>query len=361
MFDLRQRNHFKGLAFTELLIVIVTIATAVGLILPEAQMSREDNNEQAGHEAVRRMGIAFAAYEAEHGRFPRRVNQDNGFWGAIGKENHLSFSGANDEFFMGLGYKFTYIVTAKGKSDRGNANSENEFTLVATPISPGLTASKTHSIDPESIASDDAGETVVKITTETTPGSDVNRELALAAVRECGKSLILDLLLDPGSTVDSKSLKSSLRDEAEVKQAFNELDSDNDGTVTFCEILEVKDQRLETLKKCIIEQLHLGVRGEQLKELPGVSFQELKGDPAELFSFTEVRTSSLIAIENQGLANSAIGSLDAAEKAELRQALKVRDKILSAFQAKISAQSGKKIPEDSAELLHELGEILKSK
>ena len=342
-------RRFRGLVLFELLVTIASIAVVVGILLPANQKKRESANRSECHSIVRQLGIALATYEADMGRYPRLMATGNltgsSFWELHAEKLGLRF-GPGDETLIGAGYEFSY-----------NGGSKF-FELVATPVAPGLTASTTQSIDDRSVFFD-RDRILVKVREEPTPGADENRDLALAAIRDCGKASVALLLLEDGTADDANLVKFFVRDETEA--VFKDLDSNKDRTVTFVEILGKHNDRLPAqLLACITDQLQIGAGVEQIEDIPGVLLQDLAGNPADLFSFQEVCDSTIIATQRAGVAGASCKKLDAAESAELRGKFKTRNNILSAYQSLVSAQSGKAIPDHLADELMMLAEILKS-
>ena len=345
MIQHRPKTRVKGVALFELLIAISTVAVVVMGLLPANQKARESANSAACQSTMRRLGVAFASYATDFRRYPRRIASGDPFWEAQAGKLGLHF-GPNGDTLIGTGYEFSY---AGGKAI---------FDLTAIPAAPGLTASTTQSIDERAVVVD-SGVIHVEVTEVPTPGADGNRDRAFGVIRECGKATVAQLLLKHGSAEEAVLVKPFVRGESAA--AFRDLDSDGDGLVTFVEIFQGKNKQVsEQLLSCIARQLQLGAGGERVKDLPGVTLRDLAGNPEDLFSFDEVCHSSVIATDKVGVALASCRKLDAAGNAESRGKFKTRNNILRSYQSLVSAQGGKAIAEDLADVLVVLAQILKS-
>ena len=348
--QLNSTYRHRGAVALSLLIAVATIAVVASVLLPASQTARESANEAQCQRILKQVGLALATYESDMGRFPRRPSKASttggAFWEVQTEKLGLSFR-PNDEKLIGGGYEFFYAADSKS------------FELVAVPAAPGLTASLTLSIDDQSLLSGSDGVRVL-VQESPTPGADENRELALSAIRDCGKAAVAQLLLEDGTEEDARCVTSFVKDETAA--VFKSLDSDGDGSVTLAELFgQEKSPLPEKLLACILSELQLGAGGERIESLPGVVLSDLTREPADLFSYEEVRDSTTLGVQKRGIANAACKKLDAAEEAEWRGNYRTRDNILSAYQSLVSAQRGKAITNRWADELLVLAEILKSK
>ncbi len=235
----------SSLAFTliEMLLAIAIISVLVGVMLPAVQKVREEVNRKKAVLHLKQIATAEHAYFNAHQMYSDSLD-------ALG----LSTQFPND---TSDGYSFS-ITFPNGNPLR--------FRILSIPKAPGLTGSVNCSMDA-------AG----NLSTGPTPGASAARSQAFANIR-MEAALVLGGLVSqiPNSFAQ---VASTLGSATTVAKVFDQLDANHDGLVTFSELLNTSFSNVSgnvpaaaQLLPYIEQQLDLGVGGEIVSNLAGVSF-----------------------------------------------------------------------------------------
>ncbi len=230
-------NKQRGFTLIELLVVIAIIAILIGMLLPAVQKVREASNRTCAAEFLAQIRQAEKNQHKQKGTYVASL-------AALGLRSQK------------CGFNYSISLGAKAQS----------FVANAVPAAPGVTGSEDGSID------DTESAAVWKLN----PRADAGRNEMFAGINLRVPSLIGSLRAKVRNSTDE--VIRGLQAENGARNAFKQLDANGDGIVTLNEILNFKNERTGALNEflpLIKQRMQLGIAGEDVNTIPGVTFDAL--------------------------------------------------------------------------------------
>ncbi len=240
----------SGFTLLELVVLIAIIGVLIALLLPAVQKVREAANERHCTVKLRQIFSAQKAFFSTHGAYSGSLDELG-----LGGEFPCSVSGCSHR--QNNGYFYELVLGPLGQS----------FTAMAKPAAVGKTGSAKFTIDQtEALASAPIQE------------AEALRQQMFDDINAEALQTLFQLILQRPS--DVQDISHALESRRAVPRAFNQLDVNGDGKVTFTEILNYNGlgaaDVINPFIAIIGRKMELSAGGEDVSMLPGVSLEMLQ-------------------------------------------------------------------------------------
>ncbi len=339
----------RGFTLVELLVVIAIIGLLTSVILPTLKSGAKSQRQNAVEDNLETFAVALGAYLQWDPYHLTPITTEEFVNSDYYSDHHVGdmfdWDGTHlTDYF----YSYEYmIVSAK----------HDEFVVLARPIAPykcDCTAiiQMTCDLDDFTCVSEILGEDEAAVL------AHENREL-LAQIRV--QSAIAELLAEADDPEQSKAVLPTLKDPFSAFEAFSIIDTNNDAKFDNDEWNELMTPRLNDprvltiMKNALRDAATIEGIGESDFE---VSFGDLSGDPAELFSTESVAEFISSMRVDHGTQRSLTANVKALNEARERGNFEAGKRIHDALHRKITGPQSKLEPQD-ARLLDSYVEVLR--
>jgi|GEM_PF-1264984 len=248
--NLSDEKKQSGFTLVELLVVIAIIAVLIGLLIPAIQKVRESANTQKALTNLRRIATAEANFFRAHQVYTESF-EELGLAGDFPPAPCMPAC----PYWQNNGYFFQIILGDSGQS----------FRAIGTPAVIGKTGSTKGVIDQTG-----------GIFTAPIPGADAARDEMFAHIRARALQTMFDLVVQrPG---DIQAIARGLESPDTLPHTFSNLDVNGDGRVTFTDIQNYNSTGRDVVSSFfdfVSGEMELGVGGEDVSSIPGVSLTDL--------------------------------------------------------------------------------------
>src|SRR5438132_43032 len=242
----RARSNQPQLGFTlvELVVVIAIIAVLIGLLLPAIQKVREAANERQATLKLRQIASAQKAFFRSHGAYAGSFDQ-------LGLGGEFVCSNPDCSSRQNQGYIYQLVLDTSG----------GVWRATGIPAAVGKTGSAKFTIDQTEI-----------IASAPIPEAEAAQKQMFDDINAQAVPTLFRLVLQRPS--DFQTIPPALENRATSIRAFNQLDLNGDGKVTFTEILNYNGIGSDIIGGYLAflgREMELGAGGEDVNMLPGVS------------------------------------------------------------------------------------------
>src|SRR5712692_4740519 len=243
------KQRQSGFTLIELVVVIAIIAILIGLLLPAVQKVREAANKEHAISHLRLIHAAEMSFFSSHGNF-------SGNFVELGLGGEFQCSDPSCTSRQNNGYFFEINLDSSGQSS----------TATGTPAVVGKTGSAKCAVEANP----------GPIQCAPIDGADDVTENMFANIRDRALPMLFQLILQRPQ--DLSEIARRLESPDTTPRAFGNLDVNGDGTVTFTEIQNYNGVGADVLSPFIAiisQEMQLGAGGEDVNNLPGVTFEML--------------------------------------------------------------------------------------